>query len=43
MLLYGLFSWALAFYFLAWMAPDAVKTFREGWSWMRARGAKSDG
>ncbi len=42
-LLYGLFSWALAFYFLAWMAPDAVKTFREGWSWMRARGAKSDG
>jgi len=35
-LLYGLSSWALAIYFLAWMAPDAGKTMREGWIWMRA-------
>jgi hypothetical protein len=28
-LLYGLLSWALAIYFLAWMAPDAWKTMQE--------------
>jgi len=38
-LLYGLLSWALALYFLAWMAPDAWKTFREGWSRLRKRTA----
>ena len=31
-MLYGLFSWALAIYLLAWMAPDAAKTLREGWA-----------
>lgn len=31
-MLYGLFSWALMLYFLAWMAPDAVKTVRNGWA-----------
>jgi hypothetical protein len=30
--LYGLFSWALAIYFLAWLAPDALKTIQEGWA-----------
>jgi hypothetical protein len=30
-LVYGLTSWALALYLLAWMAPDAAKTFRDGW------------
>jgi hypothetical protein len=35
-LLYGLISWVLAVYFLAWMAPDAVKTAREGWAWARS-------
>ena len=41
-MLYGLTSWALAIYFLAWMAPDAWKTAKEGWIWVRSRGAKSD-
>ena len=36
-LLYGLISWVLAVYFLAWMAPDAVKTAREGWAKVRKR------
>jgi len=36
-MLFGLFSWALAIYLLAWMAPDAWKTAREGWTWMRAK------
>jgi hypothetical protein len=39
-MLYGLLSWALAVYFLAWMAPDAWKTARDGWMWARSRGAK---
>ncbi len=42
-MLYGLTSWALAIYLLAWMAPDAWKTFREGWSRIRGRGAKATG
>ena len=42
-MLYGLTSWVLAIYFLAWMAPDAWKTAREGWIWARSRGVKSDG
>ena len=29
-MLYGLLSWALAVYFLAWMAPDAVRTLKQG-------------
>ena len=28
-MIYGLFSWALAFFFLAWMAPDVVASIRE--------------
>ena len=38
-LVYGLLSWALAIFFLAWMAPDAWRTARNGWS--RLRGAKA--
>jgi len=34
-MLFGLYSWALAVYFLAWMAPDAWMTVREGWAWAR--------
>ncbi len=41
-MLYGLFSWALAIYFLAWMAPDAWKTVKEGGIWVRSRRVKSD-
>lgn len=41
-LLYGLLSWALAIYFLAWMAPDAWKTAREGWTWLRSRSSRAD-
>jgi hypothetical protein len=37
--LYGLFSWALAVYLLAWMWPDAWRTARKAWS--RMRGATS--
>jgi hypothetical protein len=36
-MLYGLLSWALAIFFLAWTAPDAVRTLKEGWTWMRSR------
>ena len=36
-MIYGLLSWALAAYFLAWMAPDAWKTAREGWTWVQER------
>jgi hypothetical protein len=36
-MLYGLFSWALAVFFLAWMAPDAWKTAREGVAFMASR------
>ncbi len=36
-MLYGLLSWALAIFFLAWMAPDAWKTANEGWIRTRAR------
>ena len=36
-MLYGLLSWALMVYFLAWMAPDAWRTFREAWARMRSR------
>ena len=28
-MIYGLLSWALAFFFLAWMAPDAIASVRE--------------
>jgi len=38
-LIYGLLSWALALYFLAWMAPDAGRTVRAGWTWVRSRKA----
>jgi len=31
-MLYGLLSWALALYLLAWMAPDAWKSLRDGWA-----------
>jgi len=41
-MLYGLFSWALGLYFLAWMAPDAWKTAREGWAWTRSRSSRVD-
>ena len=41
-MLYGLLSWVLMFFFLAWTAPDAVRTAREGLIWVRSRGAKSD-
>jgi hypothetical protein len=34
-MIFGLLSWALAIFFLAWMAPDAVTTFREGWNRLR--------
>ncbi|MFV2072103.1 MAG: hypothetical protein ACC742_05555 [Thermoanaerobaculales bacterium] len=36
-MIYGLMSWALAVFFLAWMAPDARRSFREGWTWARRR------
>lgn len=36
-MLYGLFSWVLGLYFLAWMAPDAWKTVREGWTSRRSQ------
>jgi hypothetical protein len=36
-LLYGLLSWALAIFFLAWMWPDAWRTAREGWTRIRNR------
>ena len=36
-MLYGLTSWAMAIYFLAWMAPDASKTFREAWAKVKSR------
>jgi hypothetical protein len=29
--LYGLFSWALAAYLLAWLVPDAWTTAQEAW------------
>ncbi len=35
--LYGLLSWALAIYFLAWMAPDALRTVREGRAKIKSR------
>ena len=38
-LLYGLLSWALALFFLAWMAPDAWTTAREGWTRIRSKKA----
>ncbi len=38
-LLYGLTSWAMAIYFLAWMAPDAWKTVKDGW--MRSRTSRT--
>jgi hypothetical protein len=34
-LVYGVTSWALALFFLAWMAPDAVKTLQDGWAKVR--------
>jgi hypothetical protein len=37
--LFGLFSWALAVYLLAWMWPDAWRSARKAWS--RMRGATS--
>jgi hypothetical protein len=42
-LVYGLISWALALYFLAWMAPDASKTIREVLVGMRNWRAKAKG
>jgi hypothetical protein len=39
-LLYGLTSWVLMLFFLAWMAPDAAKTFRAGWAWVNERASK---
>jgi hypothetical protein len=35
--IYGLLSWALMIFFLAWIGPDAWKTGREGWTRMRER------
>jgi hypothetical protein len=35
--MYGLLSWALTIFFLAWMGPDAWKSAREGWTWFRER------